>query len=105
MELEGRKSNIYFDKAGKQILDGDLLKVYHYGTGNRTRYMYHIVVIENTNEFPVMAGRSLYSEKPHYRFYVVCDNDLRMYKTAKVIYEKDWQTKRLRVKQKQATEI
>lgn len=98
MNLEGMKSNIYFDKTGKQILSGDLLKVYHYGRGNKTRYMYHVVVIEETKDFPVMSGKDYDSAKPHYRFYVMCDNEQRIYHTAKIIYGKDWQAKRLKIK-------
>ncbi|WP_126654093.1 hypothetical protein [Chryseobacterium aureum] len=106
MNLEGRKSNIYFDKTGKQILEGDLLQVFHFRTRRKIYYMYQIVVIENTNEFPVMACRSIYSEKPHYRLYVVCDNEQRIYKDAKVIYERNYQNKRLKIKPiKEATEL
>jgi len=46
MTLEQRKDNTYYDKTGKQILVGDLLKVYHFGSGNQTQYMYFVVVME-----------------------------------------------------------
>ena len=97
MNLEGRKNNTYFDKTGKQILVGDLLKVYHFGKGNRTHYMYHVVVMEES-DFPVMAARDYTANKPHYRLHVLCDNEQRVYKSAKIIGEHDWETKRQRIK-------
>jgi hypothetical protein len=98
MDLEGRKNNVYFDQTGKQILVGDLLKVYHFGKGNRTHYMYHVAVMEETKDFPVMAARDYTATKPHYRLYVLCDNEQRVYKTAKIVHTKDWETKRQRIK-------
>jgi len=99
MNLEGRKSNIYYDETGKQILVGDLLKVYHYGNGNKTRYMYHVAVMEETQDFPVMSIRHYNYIKPHCRLYVVCDNDNRMYYGAKIISEMfNGDTKRLKIK-------
>jgi len=97
MDLEGRKNNTYFDKTGKQILVGDLLKVYHFGKGNRTHYMYHVVVMEQS-DFPVMATKDYFAVKPHYRLHVLCDNEQRIYGTAKIIGEYDWETKRQRIK-------
>lgn len=98
MNLEGRKNNTYFDQKGTQILVGDLLKVHHYGTGNQTRYMYHVVVMEAAYDFPVMAARSYTAQNPHYRLYVLCDNKQRVYSTSKIISKKDWETKRQRIK-------
>ncbi len=97
-KIDSRKDNTYFDQRGKQILIGDLLKVYHFGIGNRTQYMYHIVVMEETKDFPVMAIRGYYEDKPHCRMCVLANNEQRVYKDAKVISEKDWQTKRIRIK-------
>lgn len=96
--LDQRKSNIYFDKTGKQILEGDLLQIFHFRTRRKIYYMYHVAVIEQTKDFPVMAGRDYNAEKPHYRFYSVTRNEQRIYSEAKIIQEKDWQTKRLRLK-------
>ena len=98
MDLEGRKNNEYFDQTGKQILVGDLLKVYHFGSGNRTQYRYHVAVMEETKDFPVMALRCYTKDKPHCRLYVLCDNDQRVYKTAKIVNMYDWETKRKRIK-------
>jgi hypothetical protein len=98
MNLEGRKDNTYYDQTGKQILVGDLLKVYHFGKGNRTQYMYHVAVMEETQDFPVMALRCYTKDKPHYRLYVVCDNEQRVYRTAKIINMHDWESKRKRIK-------
>lgn len=98
MDLEGRKSNIYFDKKGSQIKEGDLLKVLHFRTKSKIYYVYHTVVIEETKYFPVMAGQEYYSEKPHYRFYVVCNNEKRIYNNAEIIYQRDWSEKRLKIK-------
>ncbi|MCT4252091.1 hypothetical protein HZP37_13430 [Elizabethkingia anophelis] len=105
MDLEGRKSNVYFDNTGKQILEGDLLKVFHFRTKRKIYYMYHVAVIEEAKDFPVLALRSHYNIKPHYRLYQVCDNEQRVYKSAKIISERDYQTQRLRIKLiKEATE-
>ena len=98
MTLEDRQNNIYFDQSGKQILVGDLLKVYHYGHGNRTRYMYHVVVMEETGSFPVMSLKGYNSNKPHCRMYVICNNSERIYVGAKIISEFDFQTKRQKIK-------
>jgi len=98
MDLEGRKSNIYFDKTGKQILPGDLLKIFHFRTKGKIYYMYHVAVIEDTNDFPVMAAKCYSSDKPHYRFYVLCDNEQRIYKRAQIVSEFDYLTKRIKIK-------
>ncbi|MBP1165079.1 hypothetical protein JOE44_001963 [Chryseobacterium sp. PvR013] len=100
MNLEGRKSNIYFDKTGKQILEGDLLQVFHFRTKGKIYYMYHVAMIEETKDFPVMALRAHYSIKPHYRLFQVCDNEQRVYYNAKIIGERDYQTERLKIKLK-----
>lgn len=104
MDLEGRKSNIYYDKTGKQILEGDLLQVFHFRTKSKIHYMYHVAVMEETKDFPVMSLRALYNIKPHYRLYVVCNNEQRVYHFGKIISERDFQTKRLRITVK-ATEL
>lgn len=96
MNLEGRKNNTYFDGAGKEILVGDLLKVFRYNYGNK--YMYHVVVMEETSDFPVMAARDYSAMKPHYRLYVLCDNEQRVYNGAKIISNTDFETKRKRIK-------
>jgi hypothetical protein len=98
MDLEGRKSNIYYDQTGKQILPGDLLRVFHFRTKSKIYYMYHVAVMDESKDFPVMSGRCYTSDKPHYRFYVVCSNEQRVYFNAKIINEHDWETKRLRIK-------
>jgi len=97
MTLEERKDNTYFDQSGKQILAGDLLKVFHFKSRNRNYYMYHVVVMEGTEgsekDFPVMALKAHYADKPHYRLYSVA-NSQRAYLSAKIIGMKDWVTKR-----------
>lgn len=98
MTLEERKNNIYYDKKGKQILEGDLLKVFHFRSGRRNYYMYHVVVMDNRNSFPVLSCKAHYADKPHYRLYVVCNNEKRVYYDAEIIGEKDLQTKRLKIK-------
>lgn len=103
MNLEGRKSNTYFDNTGKQILVGDLLKVYHYGRGNRTRYMYHVTVMEETKDFPVMSIRDYNAVKPHCRMYVLCDNEQRVNYSAKIIHECYSEEKRQKIKVKSQT--
>jgi len=100
MTLEERKDNTYYDQSGKQILVGDLLKVYHYGSGNRTKYMYHVVVMEETPDFPVMATKAHYADKSHCRMLAVTKD--RKYRRAQIIGEKDWETKRKRIKVAQA---
>ena len=97
MDLEGRKNNTYFDKTGRQILAGDILKTFHFVSRNKTYYMYHVVVMEDAPDFPVLSIKGYYSEKPHCRLYVVCDNEQRVYKDAKIISEMDFQTKRQKI--------
>ena len=98
MTLEERKDNTYYDQSGKQILVGDLLKVFHFMSRNRNYYMYHVVVMEETQDFPVMSVKAHYSDKPHCRMYVVANNPQRVYLSAKIIGELDWQTKRKKIK-------
>lgn len=98
MTLEQRKNNTYFDQSGKQILIGDLLKVFHFRTANRIYYMYHVAVMEETNEFPVMALRNYSTVKPHYRMYSVCDNVQRIFFAAKIINAVTSENKRLKIK-------
>jgi hypothetical protein len=98
MTLEERKDNTYFDQTGKQILVGDLLKVFHFRSRNRNHYMYHVVVMEETKDFPVMAVKSYYADKPHCRMFVFANNSQRVYRDAKIIAVKDWETKRLKIK-------
>ena len=97
MNLEGRKNNTYYDQTGKQILVGDLLKVYHFRSRKKIHYMYHVVVMEQS-DFPVMAARDYTATKPHYRLHVLCDNEQRIYKSAKIVHEHDWESKRQRIK-------
>ena len=96
LTLEERKNNVYFDNSGKQILVGDLLKVYHYGNGNKTRYMYHVAVMEETQDFPVMSIRDYDVVKPHCRMYILC-NEQRVIKSSKIISERDFETKRQKI--------
>ena len=73
---------------------GDLLKVLHFGSGNRTQYMYHVAVIEETDWiFRNGCKDAIQKIKPHYRLYVLCDNEQRVYKTAKIVNMHDWETK------------
>lgn len=98
MDLEGRKNNTYFDKKGKQILVGDLLKVFRFRSRNRNYYMYQAVVMEDTMPFPVMACKAYYADKPHYRLFQVCDNGQRVYFDAEIIAYKDVDTNSNRLK-------
>lgn len=96
--LEILKDNTYYDQSGKQILVGDLLKVYHFNVRKRKHYMYHVVVMEETKDFPVMAVSSYDTTKPHCRMYVCAEKESRIYRDAKIISERDFQTKRKRIK-------
>lgn len=92
------RDNTYYDKTGKQILVGDLLKVFHFQVRNKVHYMYHVVVMEETKDFPVMAVSGYRGEKPHCRMFVCADKESRVYNSAKIISELDFQTKRKRIK-------
>jgi len=102
-QLDILKDNTYYDQTGKQILIGDLLKVFHFiGPGRKKNYMYFTVVMEgiegSEKDFPVMACQIHYSDKPHVRMYVCANKQTRVYETAKIIGEKDWESKRKRIK-------
>lgn len=96
LSLEQRKDNTYYDKNGEQILEGDLLKVFHFiGARRKKHYMYQVVVMEDINfkndpvRFPVMSVSSyLPNSKPHCRMYVLANNN-RVHKTAEIVYKKD----------------
>jgi len=96
MTVEERKDNTYFDQTGTQILVGDLLRVYHFSMGKRKQYMYHVVIMEETIDFPVMSARSYYNDNSHYRIYAVAKN--RIYGDAKIISKRDYDTKRIKTK-------
>lgn len=96
-QLEILKDNTYYDQTGKQILIGDLLKVFHFKIGKRTQYMYHVAVMEESTDFPVMAVSAHWTTKPHCRMYVAANKD-RIYTSAKIISVLDFQTKRKRIK-------
>ena len=98
MTLEEREGNTYYDQTGKQILAGDLLKVFHFRSRNRNYYVYHVVVMEETKDFPAMAVKGHYADKPHCKMFVVANNSQRVYRDAKIIGVKDWETKRKKIK-------
>lgn len=100
-DINFRKDNTYYDRTGKQILVGDLLKVDHFTTGRlgkKMHYMYLVVVMEEGGEFPVMAVCDYTTTNPHCRMYVLCNNPERAYKTAKIINERDFQATRKKIK-------
>jgi hypothetical protein len=39
------EKNTVFDKSGRRIYPGDLLRTWHYGSGRRIRYLYHVAVM------------------------------------------------------------
>lgn len=95
-----RFDNTYFDQTGRQILVGDLLQVYHFRTRRKIHYMHHVVVMEEAEPSSVMALRSYEAEKPHYRMFNVAMNPQRVYHSAKIIDEYDWETPRKKIKVK-----
>lgn len=98
MDLEQRKNNDYFDQRGKQILVGDLLKVFHFRTRRRKYYIYFVVVMEETEPFPIMAVKSHYANKPHCRMYVLANNSQRIYIDAKIIGDMVFDLPRKKIK-------
>ncbi len=97
-QLDILKDNTYYDQTGKQILVGDLLKVFHFKVRKRTHYMYHVAVMEETKDFPVMAVSSHWTTKPHCRMYSCTDKETKIYKSAKIISELDFETKRKKIR-------
>ncbi len=59
--------------------------------------MYHVTVMEETPDFPVMAVSAHYTTEPHCRMYVCCDRGTMVYSQAKIIGVLDWETKRKRI--------
>ena len=92
------EDNTYFDQTGRQILAGDLLRVYHFSSRNKNYYMYHIVVMEEVKGVPIMACKVHHADKPHYRMVVAANNPQRVFFEAKIISVKDWETKRKKIK-------
>lgn len=100
-QLNILKDNTYYDQTGKQILVGDLLKVIHFYSGRngkKVNYMYHVVVMEETKDFPVMAVSAHWTTKPHCRMYSCANKQTRIYEKARIISELDFETKRKRIK-------
>ncbi len=97
-DLEFRKDNTYYDQTGTQIIAGDLLRVFHFRTRGKIYYMYHVAVIEETKDFPVMSGASYdTTNKPHYRFYVISSEN-RIFEDAKIVFKNDLKAERKKVK-------
>jgi hypothetical protein len=65
---------------------------------NINRYMYHVVVMEETGSFPVMSIKSHYANRPHCRMYILCNNEQRIYLDAKIIASKGTSIKREKIK-------
>lgn len=79
---------------------GDLLKVFHFRSRNRNYFMYHVAVMEDTKDFPVLAGADYTTpDKPHYRMYVIC-LDSRVFVEAIIVHKNDWKSKRLKIEVK-----
>jgi len=89
--------NKVFDKTGTQILEGDLLKVHHYGQGTQKRYYYLVVVNEQINTTSFLSVRDYNSQYPHGRLYVMSDHQ-RVVQHAKIVYRMDDRTRRERIK-------
>ena len=66
--------------------------------GTEQYYMYHVVVMEEIEPFPVLSIKGYHSEKPHCRLFVLCDNEQRVFKGAKIIHKIDSTTKRQKIK-------
>ena len=97
-KMESGHDQVFYDQTGKQILVGDLLKVFHFRSRNRNYYMFLVTVMEETKDIPVMACKVHYADKPHCRMYVVANNPQRVYFDAKIIGVEDWETKRKKIK-------
>lgn len=97
MTLEQRKDNTYFDQTGKQIIAGDLLKVYRGRRGRKKHYDYQVVVMEQST-FPVLALKDYNAEKPHARLYIFADNEQRVFADALIIDVRDVETIRKKIK-------
>jgi len=96
MTLEERKDNTYYDQTGKQILEGDLLRVFHFRTKAKIYYMYHVVVMDETFDFPVLSCKAHYADAPHYKLLALVNKN-RVYESAKIIAEHDWEAKRKKI--------
>ena len=71
----------YFDKAGNQIMENDLLQVYHFRERRRRKvhYMYHVVVLEEFKGKKYWSGREYFKEgnRGHYFLRAVADKETR----------------------------
>ena len=84
---------IIYDKKGRQILEKDLLKVYHFGF-KRKHYMYHVATKDKDGYW---KGRCYTEDVPHYNLAAVTDENYIL-KSYEIINMHDWETKRQKIK-------
>jgi hypothetical protein len=89
--------NLFFDKKGKQILEGDLLKVFHFRTRSKIYYTYNVVVKVQNEKGEFFMIKDYSADKPHCLLWVAASNSERIFKKAEIIAG-DWQAKRKRIK-------
>lgn len=93
-EIRRKIDEAVYDETGKQILPGDLLKVYHY-TARRNRkkhYLYKIAL-----NYEGYWGANDFDAEDKSRHILQFDQR-NVCVGAKVVYEKDWETKRKKIK-------
>lgn len=85
---------IIFDKKGVQIIEHDLLKVFHFYIGrNKKSYMFHVAVKDDRGYW---QGRAYNSNNAHYNLAAVCNTNFQL-KEYEIINRYDWITKRIRM--------
>ena len=58
----------YYDKNGREIKEGHLIKTYHFtGARKKKYYMYHVATLEKDGDnIGYWGAREYYKDRPHY---------------------------------------
>jgi hypothetical protein len=82
------KGEVFYDKNGVEIQEGDLLKVFHFVHYYRRKkmYMYHVAVLEEG----YFGGRSYNATEAHYNL-KVCADQHNILREHEIVCKPDYQ--------------
>lgn len=74
------KEQPYFDEIGNEIMEGDLLRIFHFrGARRRVHYMYHIAVLSECSGKLYWSAKAYHvpGNKGHYWLKAIADIETR----------------------------
>jgi hypothetical protein len=83
----------YYDECGNEIMEGDLLRVYHFRHYKRRKlcYMYHVAILVDDRGKLYWQGKEYHrnENKGHYNLRAVADPKTRVIHGTQIIDSKD----------------